>query len=188
MALAALQVYRSAIERGDRDIRAELVGSGDIFAVPGLREVHDVESSKRLNTPSEPSIIISASGMATGGRVVHHLAHLLPDRRNTVLLVGYQVPGTRGRQLLDGARELKMLGQYVRVRAEIADVPAFSVHADASELVDWVAAADTTPESIFVIHGEPAASRALARSLADKLDAPAVVPTHGERVRLDRLE
>src|SRR5215204_1229942 len=90
-------------------------------AVQGLREVRDVEGSIALNRPDEPSIVISASGMATGGRVVHHLAHQLPDNRNTVVLVGYQAQGTRGRQLIDGAQELKMLGRYIRVRAEVVD-------------------------------------------------------------------
>jgi metallo-beta-lactamase family protein len=115
MALSALRVYRDALERGDPDIRS-VVGRGDPFDVPGLQEVLDVEGSKALNHPATPSIIISASGMASGGRVVHHLAHLCPDSRNTVVLVGYQAEGTRGRLLVDGARELKMLGRYVRVR------------------------------------------------------------------------
>ena len=122
--------------------------------LPGLREVRDVEGSKALNHPARRRIIISASGMASGGRVVHHLAHLLPDARNTVLLVGYQAEGTRGRRLLDGATELKLLGRYVRVRASIIDLPAFSVHADAPELLAWVAAAPRPPDNIYVVHGE----------------------------------
>jgi len=185
MALAALRVYRDAIARRDPDVRPHAT-TGDLFDVPGLREVHDVDESKALNRPSQPSIVISASGMATGGRVVHHLAHWLPDARNTIVLVGYQAQGTRGRQLLDGARELKMLGRYVRVRADVVSLPQFSVHADSAELLDWVAAATPPPETVYVVHGEPAASRSLADAIAGRLDRTAVVPRLGERVLLDR--
>ncbi|GAB6987693.1 hypothetical protein JCM10369A_42190 [Nocardioides pyridinolyticus] len=122
--------------------------------------------------------------MATGGRVVHHLAHQLPHARNCVVLTGYQAVGTRGRQLLDGARQLKMHGRYVPVRAEIVDVPTFSVHADAGELIDWLASAGP-PEVVYVVHGEPDASAALARRIGDELGWCAVVPRLGERVRLD---
>ena len=185
MALSALRVYRSAIARGDPDIRSEVIGAGNPFEIPRLREVSDVEASKALNKPATPSIVISASGMASGGRVVHHLAHWLPDQRNTVVLVGYQAEGTRGRRLLDGERELKMLGRYVRVRADVVDLPAFSVHADSDELFDWVSAAETKPETVFVVHGEQSASRTLANTISDRLDWPTAVPRHAERVRLD---
>jgi metallo-beta-lactamase family protein len=186
MALSALEVYRRAFDRHDPDIRPDAGSAEDQFAVPGLREVREVEESKALNQPHAPSIVVSASGMATGGRVVHHLAHWLPDARNTVLLVGYQAQGTRGRQLLEGATELKMLGRYVPVRAEIVDFPQFSVHADAAELLDWVAAAAEPPDTVYVVHGEAPASAALARDIREKLVWNAVVPRHGERVRLDR--
>lgn len=161
------------------------MASTDPFHLPGLTEVSDVEASKALNNPSMPSIVISASGMASGGRVVHHLAHWLPDRRNTVALVGYQAEGTRGRRLLDGERELKMLGRYVRVRADVVDLPAFSVHADSDELFDWVSAAETKPNTVFVVHGEKSASRALANTISERLDWTTAVPRHAERVRLD---
>ena len=185
MALSALRVYRQAIARGDPDIRPDAIGAGNPFHLPGLTEVSDVEASKALNNPSMPSIVISASGMASGGRVVHHLAHWLPDRRNTVVLVGYQAEGTRGRRLLDGERELKMLGRYVRVRADVVDLPAFSVHADSDELFDWVSAAETKPNTVFVVHGEKSASRALANTISERLDWTTAVPRHAERVRLD---
>lgn len=185
MALSALRVYRAAIARGDPDIRPEAIGAGNPFDVPRLGEVSDVEASKALNNPARPSIVISASGMASGGRVVHHLAHWLPDPRNTVILVGYQAEGTRGRRLVEGERELKMLGRYVRVRADVVDLPAFSVHADADELFDWVASATTRPSTVFVVHGEQSASRSLADTISDRLDWTTAVPRHAERVRLD---
>jgi metallo-beta-lactamase family protein len=185
MALDALAVYRSALARRDPDVRPDLADGATHLRLPGLREVRDVEGSKALNHPAEPSIIISASGMATGGRVVHHLAHLLPDARNTVLLVGYQAEGTRGRRLVDGATELKLLGRYIRVRANIVDLPAFSVHADATELLAWVAAVPRPPDNIYVVHGEASAATALATTIATTLDQVAIVPDVGERVRVD---
>ena len=101
--------------------------------------------SQALNEPRHPCVIISASGMATGGRVVHHLAHQLGDPRNCVVLTGYQAVGTRGRDLLSGARQVKIHGRYVPVRAEVVDDPEFSVHADADEVLDWLGRCDPAP-------------------------------------------
>jgi len=185
MALSALTVYREAIARGDADIRADVAGGGDPFDLPNLTEVRDVEGSKALNHPSRPSIVISAAGMASGGRVVHHLAHYLPEPRNSIVLAGYQAVGTRGRQLADGATELKMMGQYVRVRASVVDLPTLSVHADSAELLDWVGSNDREPECVYVVHGEPHASESLAGEIRRSFDWTAVVPRFGERVRLD---
>jgi metallo-beta-lactamase family protein len=184
MALSALHVYRDAIARGDCDIRPELRGRSDFFDLQDLHEVRDVEGSKALNNPSRPSIVVSAAGMASGGRVVHHLAHWLPDPRNSVILVGYQAVGTRGRQLVDGATELKMMGKYVRVRSQVVNLPMFSVHADASELLEWVGSANPAPETVYVVHGEPEASAALAKAITASLDLTAVTPSFGERVRV----
>ncbi len=186
MALAALGVYRAAIERRDPDLRPELHDLAAPFGPGEITEVHEVAESKALAQLRVPSIIVSASGMGTGGRVVHHLARLLPDHRNTVLLVGFQAPGTRGRLLADGAREIKMLGRYVRVSAEVVDLGAFSVHADCDELLEWLDTAHTPPETVYVVHGEPDASTRLAELIEGRRDIQAVVPHHGERVRLDR--
>jgi Cft2 family RNA processing exonuclease len=113
-----------------------------------------------------PAIIISASGMATGGRVLHHLQEMLPNRRHTVAIVGFAAEGTRARQLLNGATELKIHGRYIRVRAEVYSLDAFSAHADADELVEWATAAPP-PSTCYVIHGEESSSRALADRLRD---------------------
>ncbi|WP_151083545.1 MBL fold metallo-hydrolase RNA specificity domain-containing protein [Nocardioides cynanchi] len=183
MALAALDVYRHATRAGGGHLRAEAHGA-DLFDLPMVHRVRDADESIALNKPSYPSIVISASGMATGGRVVHHLRHQLPDQRNTVILTGYQAEGTRGRQLLEGARQLKMHGRYVPVRAEVVQVADFSVHADSSELVAWLGRAPRAPQSVYVVHGEPASSAALAARICEKLHWNAVVPRYGERVRL----
>ena len=125
--------------------------------------------------------------MASGGRVLHHLAQRLPDHRNTVVLTGFQAAGTRGRSLADGARSVKLFGQYVPVRAEIAQVNGFSVHADAAELTAWLRRAPTPPDVAFLVHGEPTASEALRDRLVEQLNWNVAVPRLGERVRLDAV-
>ena len=123
--------------------------------------------------------------MAAGGRVVHHLAHQLPDHRNTVVLTGFQAEGTRGRWLLDGAREVKIHGRYVPVRAEIVSVPDFSVHSDADETIAWLQRAPAAPGTVYVVHGEQHAATQLAQRIRSDLGWCATVPTYGERVLLD---
>lgn len=184
MALRALEVYRRAIRSRSPEIHADLSGALDPFDTGQLHEVMHVEDSKALATAPHPSIIVSASGMATGGRVIHHLARLLPDSRNAVILVGFQAAGTRGRRLRDGQSELKMFGRYVRVRAEVADIGAFSVHADHDELMGWLRSSTKPPESVFVVHGEAEGAAALCDAIRAELDWSAVSPHHGERVLL----
>ena len=185
MALDALAVYRAAIADGAPDIRPELAGRVDLLDLPGLHEVRDVEGSKAIAHEPGPKIVIAGAGMASGGRVVHHLARCLPDPRHAVALVGFQAAGTRGRSLLEGATSLKIHGQYVRVRAEVGDLTGFSVHADAGELAAWLHTAERAPQGLFVVHGEPAAAEALRARAERELDWIAVVPSHGERLRLD---
>ncbi|HET8560773.1 MAG TPA: MBL fold metallo-hydrolase, partial [Marmoricola sp.] len=136
MALAALEVYRRAMH-DPALVRADLP-PGDPFDSGALRVARSPAESEELNQPERPCIVVSASGMATGGRVVHHLVHQLPDPRNCVVLTGFQAAGTRGRLLVEGARVLKMHGRYVPVRAEVVDASYFSVHADAPEIVSWL--------------------------------------------------
>ncbi|GAA2741161.1 MBL fold metallo-hydrolase [Terrabacter aerolatus] len=181
MALAALEIYRDPAHAAE--VRPEALAR--LQRLSGLRTAHSAEESMRLNNPGTPCIIVSASGMATGGRVVHHLRHLLPQARNTVLLTGYQAIGTRGRDLQEGARELKMAGRYVPVRAEVVTLDDFSVHADADELLTWIGELPQPPETVHVVHGEPAAAQALAHGIRDRFDCAVSVPRYGERVLLD---
>lgn len=141
---------------------------------------HTSDESKAIDRATEPAIIISASGMATGGRVLHHLRRFLPDARNTVLLVGYQAAGTRGRSLLEGADELKIHGQYVPVKAKIVQIEALSAHADYRELIDWLRASHIAPKQVFVTHGEPQAADALRRRLVDELHWSVTDPDLGD--------
>jgi metallo-beta-lactamase family protein len=185
MALRALDVYRQALAEGD-DVRPDLMRHGDPFDPGRLTALRTPQESMAVNAPAWPCVVVSASGMATGGRVLHHLEHLMPDPRHTVVLVGYQAVGTRGRALADGARELKIHGRYVPVRCEVVQVPGFSVHADADELLAWLGACPRPPACCFVVHGEPAASAALAGRIRDELGWTAVVPEHGDRRRIGR--
>ncbi|HEX2894019.1 MAG TPA: MBL fold metallo-hydrolase [Marmoricola sp.] len=184
MAQAALAVYRDALADGDeQEFRPDLLTGGNPFDTGRLTLVPGPVESEQLNDPAHPCILISASGMATGGRVLHHLAHQLPHRRNCVVLTGYQVPGTRGRALADGAREIKIHGSYIPVRAEVANIRGFSAHADADELVDWLRNLPE-PRTAFVVHGEPASAATLASRLRTELGWTAVVPRFEERVRV----
>lgn len=185
MALDALSVYRDAIAAGDRDVRRDRHGDDDLFDPGDLHEARDPQASRAINRVAGPAIVISASGMATGGRVLHHLAHRLPDARNSVILVGYQAVQTRGRLLLGGAKSVKMLGRYIPVRAQIVDASGFSVHADRDELLAWLRSAPREPEACFVVHGDPEASSALHDGIERELGWTAVVPSQLERVRVD---
>ena len=179
MALACLRVYREAISAGWPEIRPDL--SLDVLATEHVVEAHTAQESMRWNEPRMPAIIISASGMATGGRVLHHLKHMLPDRRHTVAVVGFAAAGTRARQLADGAPHVKIHGEYVPVRAEVVELDGFSAHADSAELIAWAGSAPA-PHTGYVVHGEQHSSEALAAHLHDELGWTAVVPREGERV------
>jgi metallo-beta-lactamase family protein len=147
--------------------------------------VNSVEESKALNARVGPMIILSASGMASGGRVLHHLTAFAPDARNLILLTGYQAAGTRGAALLAGAENIKIHGEWVPVRAEVVQLHTTSSHADHRELTAWLAGAPHAPRRIFVTHGEPAAADALRQHLRRELDTDArgidvTVPEQGE--------
>ena len=142
------------------------------------------QESQALNSLRGPVIIISASGMATGGRILHHFNQRLGDDRTTVLLAGFQAPGTRGRALKDGARTLQIFGHQVPVEAHIDVIDALSAHADRSELLDWVAGMRRPPRKVYLVHGEPGAAAALASDLqARRMDAQ--VAADGETVSPD---
>jgi metallo-beta-lactamase family protein len=182
MALACLRVYREARDKGWPEMRTDLPGP-DPFDPDRLVEVRTAEESSRWNDPRSPAIIVSASGMASGGRVLHHLRHMLPNHRHTVAIVGFAAAGTRARQLLQGATEIKIHGRYVPVHADVVSLDAFSAHADVDELFAWATAAPA-PSTCYVVHGEERASHALVDRLHTETDWTAVVPAQGEHVLL----
>ena len=148
------------------------------------RVVNSVEASRELNNLRFPAVIVSASGMATGGRVVHHLKAFAPDRRNTILLAGYQAAGTRGAALAGGAREIKIHGDYVPVRAEVVSLGALSAHADRDELLRWVGRLPRAPKRLFVTHGEPVAADRLRQAIEESHGWPCTVAEHLQAVHL----
>jgi metallo-beta-lactamase family protein len=181
MAAAALDVYRTALaETQESELRPQ--PPGDPLGTGSLRVARTVEESKALNAPPEPCIIISASGMATGGRVVHHLAGLAPDPRNLIVLAGFQVPGTRGWDLLHGATAIKAHGSYVPVRAAVLGLDDFSCHADADQILSWLKQAPREPRTCYVVHGEPDSARTLADRVHRELGWCAVAARDGEKV------
>lgn len=184
MARDATPIYLAHTEEHDVDM-SDLVHRGmSPLATSKTRFVTSVEQSKRLNARRDPAIIISASGMATGGRVLHHLKHRLPDSRNTVLFVGYQAEGTRGRRLVEGEKEIRILGEMVKVNAQIMSVSGFSAHADWQEMLRWMKGFQSPPKQTLLVHGEPPALEALRARIA--VNGWAVhVPGYLETVQLD---
>ncbi|NUP46610.1 MAG: MBL fold metallo-hydrolase [Catenulispora sp.] len=184
MALAALEVYLGAIEAHRPQLLPSVSerGVSELFP-PRLHLARSPEESRRIDAANGPRIVISASGMATGGRILHHLSAALPDPRNTVLVVGFAAVGTRARDLVEGARALKIHGRYVPVRARVVEVPGLSAHADYPEILDWLGTAPA-PRTTYVVHGEPAASAFLRERISERLKWTAVVPRSGEKVLL----
>jgi metallo-beta-lactamase family protein len=148
----------------------------------GVRIVGSAAQSQRLVASRYPSVIISASGMATGGRVLHHLKHLAPDPRHHIVFAGFQVAGSRGAHMVAGATEVKIHGEYVPVRAQVSGLEGFSGHADADELVQWMSGMRHPPRQTWIVHGEPDAADTLRMRLKDELHWPAHVAEHGQRV------
>jgi metallo-beta-lactamase family protein len=148
------------------------------------RYVREPEESKLLDGDTMPKIIVSASGMATGGRVLHHLKHFAPDRRNTILFTGFQAGGTRGAAMTTGAESVKIHGSYVPIRAEVANLQMLSAHADADEIMSWLRGFARPPRMTFITHGEPAASDALRHRISEELGWPCMVPDYRDEVEL----
>lgn len=179
MAIEATEIYR-------RDSGEHRLTEAECKSMCGAaRFVHTVEESKRLNTLSAPMIVISASGMATGGRVLHHIRAFAPDPRNTILFVGFQAGGTRGEVMVNGAPAVKIHGEYVPVRAEVVALEGLSAHADYAEIMEWLGHFESPPSKTFVTHGEPTAADALRHRIEEERGWPCRVPDYLERVSLN---
>ncbi len=153
-------------------------------ACEGVTYIRDAEDSKKLVRDTAPKVVISASGMATGGRILHHLTQVAPDPRNTIILPGYMAAGTRGAALRDGASELRIFGQTVPVRAEVVNLEMMSAHGDRDDLLKWLSNFGQPPKQTFVVHGEPESSEAMATAIEQKLHWTTCVPSHGQVVEL----
>ena len=155
------------------------------FVTTRLTMVGSAEQSQDLVASRTPAIILAAAGMATGGRVLNHLATLLPDSRNTVLFVGYQAPGTRGRQLCDGDQSVRLHGQSVPVAARIERIDSMSAHADRAEILRWLAGFLHPPVMTYLVHGEEGALEALSHTIATERGWPTHIAKYLERVELN---
>lgn len=178
MAASATQVFRHHLDE------LRITPAESEAMARGVQVVETAEESQRLNALHGPMVIIAASGMATGGRVVHHLKAFAPDRRNTILFAGYQAGGTRGASIAGGASAVRIHGQDVPVRAEVAVLDSLSAHADGAEIVEWLRGFSAAPRQTFITHGEPAAADAMRQRIERELHWSCHVPYYLESLPL----
>jgi metallo-beta-lactamase family protein len=183
MAVEALRFYVEHERELDRDVQAG-DGTASAFTTKWFRPVSAARDSMEVTRSTHPAIVISASGMATGGRVLHHLEACLPDARHTILFVGFQAEGTRGRTLTDGASAVKIHGSMIPVAARVTRIDTMSAHADQTEIVRWLRTFRRKPDHTFLVHGEPAAQDALKEHIETTLKWRVHIPQHGERVEV----
>ncbi len=169
MAIKAVEIFLKHTEEYSDQTRRLIQKFGSPLQWPGFTFALTSEDSKKINNSRVPSIIISSSGMVTGGRILHHLAQRLPDPRNTVLFIGFQAPGTRGFTIKSGAPEVKIFGEIVPIRAQTAAFEQFSDHADTPELLEWLHTFPKKPAATYLVHGEPSASSQLRDVMTKEL-------------------
>ena len=169
MGIAVTEIYGRHPEDHDLDMKLLVDEKRSPLVSGAYHQVRTAQESMALNKHQAPMVIIAGSGMATGGRVLHHLKHRLPDHRNTVLLTGYQAVGTRGRALQEGARELRIHGEMVPVRAQVATIDGLSAHADQGEILRWLSGFEKPPRQTWLVHGEDHSAQALAAVIREKL-------------------
>ena len=185
MAIAATRVFQKRINDLNLTARKQHIEGKRIFTPQNLHICKTRDESKAINNIREKAIIISASGMATGGRILHHLAYRLPEKQHTVLFIGYQAQGTRGRTILDGKSSVKIHGRQVPIRAKIESISGFSGHGDYEEILAWLSGFNKKPRKTFLVHGEPEASQALAVKIRTLLHWDVVVPEMEQTFELD---
>ena len=185
MALSATELYLKYAEDHDVEFtKIDANGQGDPLSVREFHLTRTTEESKAINNVHTPCIIVSASGMVAGGRVLHHLAHRLPDGRNAVILAGFQAQGTRGRALQEGAKTLRLFGQDVPVNAEIIPMSQLSAHAGRSELLRWMGSLPVPPKQTYLTHGEPVAAQSLQKLITAKFSWKASVARYLDTVEI----
>lgn len=183
MAAKALQFYAQRADELDPDVRPE-ARRLSAFCTARMTVVSSAQQSKELVASRQPAIVIASSGMATGGRVLYHLQSVLPNPRHTVLFVGFQAAGTRGRALLEGATSVRIKGHEVGVAATIAHLNSMSAHADSNEIMRWLSGFTTAPAQTYLVHGEPAALRALQQRITSERHWQVAIAEHQQRVEL----
>ncbi len=185
MAAATTAVYANRKEEQDEDYASVLRTQRHPLRTTSMITASSREESKKLNDAQGARVIVSASGMMTGGRVLHHALRLVPDPEATTVFVGYQAAGTLGRRILDGEPEVKILGQWVPLRCRVAKIGGFSAHADWKEVLQWLEGMESSvPSRTFLTHGEPEAANAMAGHIKDKFGWNVQVPQYGERFEI----
>ena len=184
MAIKAIQVFLKYADEYSPETEALIKQYGSPLDWPNFYFDLTQDDSKKINQSKYPAIIVSSSGMATGGRILHHLTQRLPDPRNLVLFIGFQAPGTRGYDIQNGASEIKMFGQLVPVRAQVASLEQFSDHADTPELLEWLRTFQAPPKQTFLVHGEAAAAAALHDTMVKDLGWNVHVAVYKQKVTI----
>ena len=184
MASKATKVYANRREEHDEEYVTASAGNANPMHTHSMTASVSREDSKRLNSQRGARVIISASGMMSGGRVLHHALRVLPDPNATVVFVGYQAGGTLGRRVADGEKEVKVLGQWVPVRCQSVKIGGFSAHADWQEVIRWLQDLPAPPRRVFVTHGEVGSATAMAEHIRKRFDWPVEVPEHGQQFEL----
>ena len=184
MAVSAVELYCRALSEHDLEMETLRDEGRCPIEGPSVHIVRDRLESQALNPRKGPMVIVSASGMLAGGRVLHHLKRRLPDPATTLLFVGFQAQGTLGRRILEGAREARIHGELIPVRADVRQIPALSAHADQKGLVEWVSGIREPPRNTFLVHGEPGPCEALAAALRSKFGWTVSLPKEGDSVEL----
>jgi metallo-beta-lactamase family protein len=185
MAISVTEVFKAHPEAYDRDMTRLLAANKSPFEFPGLRMTKTVDDSKSINRFPGTAIIIAGSGMCTGGRIKHHLVQNISRPESTILFVGYQARGTLGRQVVDGSKDVRILGQYYPVRARIVQLSGFSAHADRDELMKWLSAFKKPPRQLFVTHGEPEVADNFCEYISKKMAWQVSSPEYQSQVLLD---
>ncbi len=188
MAIDATQVFEKNSSSFNDEARDLILRGDNPFEFENLRYIRSQDESANLNKFKFPKVIISSSGMATAGRVRHHLKHNLWDEKNSLVFVGYQAQGTLGRILLDGVKRVKILGEEINVKAEIYDIEGFSGHADQAVILDWIEKFLKKPKKIFIVHGEESASTALSDKIRQMFRLEAIVPNLGDCFNINKDE
>jgi len=184
LAIKATQIYKSYPEYFNKEAKKLILSGDDLFKFPGLKYTQEVDESKAINIVSSPKIIIAGSGMSTGGRIIFHEKLYLPDSRNCLLITNFQVKGSLGRQLLEGAKEVNLLDEVVPVRAKIVKIDGYSSHADRKAIFHWLERFNKPVQHIWAVQGEIKAAESLAQLIKDHLGIPASVPQIGDIVEL----
>jgi metallo-beta-lactamase family protein len=185
MAIAATEVFKKRINDLNLTTRKLFIEGKNVFHPKKLQICQTVEQSKAINSYKKNAIIISASGMAAGGRILHHLVNRLPNEKNILLLIGYQAQGTRGRSILEGNPTVKIHGQHIPIRAKVESISGFSGHGDYNEILAWLMAFNKKPKMTFLVHSEPDACISMAERIQDRLGWKTMIPEYGQSIELE---